>query len=251
MKCLKIYLQIALAIVLPGCQDGDMGLSGATGSNGAAGTTGLTSLVVQTSLETGDANCPAGGVMFQSGLDADSNGVLSTLEANATEFACSPNSRRNFNRVATYAVCQQIEANCDTDTETVAEIPAVSEDGLTVMYTDSPGDQIGFVDMSDPTAPTGMGLFTLVGEPTSVAVAGDFVLVGANTSTDFIITSGTLEVIDIASQTLLRSINLGGQPDSVAVSLDGNFALVAIENERNEDLGDGAPHKDPQDLLLW
>lgn len=34
-------------------------------------------------------------------------------------------------------------------------------------------------------------------------------------------------------------MDLGGQPDSIAVSPDGNYAVIAIENERDEDLGDG------------
>jgi hypothetical protein len=35
------------------------------------------------------------------------------------------------------------------------------------------------------------------------------------------------------------SCDLGGQPDSVAVAPDGSFVAVAIENERDEDAGDG------------
>jgi DNA-binding beta-propeller fold protein YncE len=38
---------------------------------------------------------------------------------------------------------------------------------------------------------------------------------------------------------VLASCDLGGQPDSVAVAPDGSFVAVAIENERDEDLGDG------------
>src|SRR3546814_21186714 len=41
--------------------------------------------------------------------------------------------------------------------------------------------------------------------------------------------------------TLFRSrCDLGGQPDSTAVAPDGSFVAVAIENERDEDLNDGA-----------
>ena len=253
MQFQKICLPIALAIVLSGCEDGNDGAAGAAGTagaTGATGTAGLTSLLTQTSLEPGNSSCPAGGIMIQSGLDADADGTLASAEITSTEFVCSPNTDRNFNRIATYAVCHQIEANCDTDTETVAEISAVSEDGLTVIYTDSPGNQIGFVDITDPTTPTGLGLLGVGGEPTSVAVAGDFVLVGSNTSTDFINTSGSLEVINIATQTVVRSINLGGQPDSVAVSPDGAFAAVIIENERDEDLGNGAPPQLPAGFLV-
>ena len=36
---------------------------------------------------------------------------------------------------------------------------------------------------------------------------------------------------------IVRTIPLGGQPDSIAVSPDGRYAAIAIENERDEDLG--------------
>ena len=37
----------------------------------------------------------------------------------------------------------------------------------------------------------------------------------------------------------MQSCDLGGQPDSVAISPDGKLVAVAIENERDEDLNDG------------
>ena len=48
-----------------------------------------------------------------------------------------------FNRVATYHVCEQLEPTCNIDTETVAEIAAVSKDGNTVVYTDGPMEALG------------------------------------------------------------------------------------------------------------
>ena len=44
----------------------------------------------------------------------------------------------------------------------------------------------------------------------------------------------------LPARPLPRVCDLGGQPDSVAVSPDGTLAAVAIENERDEDLNDGA-----------
>ena len=43
-----------------------------------------------------------------------------------------------FNRVASFYVCTQLDPTCNTNTETVAEIVAVTEDGYTAVYTDSP-----------------------------------------------------------------------------------------------------------------
>ncbi len=41
------------------------------------------------------------------------------------------------------------------------------------------------------------------------------------------------------TRTIVKEIALDGQPDSVAVSPNGRYAAIAIESERNEDVGDG------------
>jgi len=159
-------------------------------------------------------------------------------------------AERSFNRIASFLVCSQLDPTCNDDTETASEIVAASEDGNTLIYTDSPLEAVGFVDLTTPAAPAGLGTLALGGEPTSVAVAGPYALIGVNTSEDFVNTSGDLEVLDIASQTIVRTIPLGGQPDAVAVSPDGSFAAIAIENERDEDLGDGAPPQFPPGFVV-
>jgi hypothetical protein len=156
----------------------------------------------------------------------------------------------NFNRVASFLVCEQIDENCNTDTETVAEIVAVSKDHNTLIYTDSAQEQLGFVDITTSNSPIASGIFALNGEPTSVAVKDGYALAAVNTSEDFINVSGELAVINIANRSLARTIDLGGQPDSVAVSPDGNYALVVIENERDEDLDDGTPPQLPAGKLV-
>ena len=121
---------------------------------------------------------------------------------------------------------------------------------MTLIYTDSPAERIGFVDITDPSKPSVLGVLGLVGEPTSVAVKEGYALVGVNTAQDFINVSGSLDVIDIASRSTIRSIDVGGQPDSVAVSPDGSYAVVVIENQRDEDLGDGAPPQLPAGYIV-
>ena len=49
---------------------------------------------------------------------------------------------------------------------------------------------------------------------------------------------------------LHRTIDLGGQPDSVVVSPDGAYAAIAIENERDEDLNDGKIPQLPAGVLV-
>lgn len=170
--------------------------------------------------------------------------------------ACKHEQEMNFNRIASYPVCQLIDSNCDTDAETAPEIVAATSDGMTLVFSDSPQERIGFVDISDPTSPAGIGTTDVGGEPTSVAVKGDFALVGVNTSffaedpagpsdpddeDGDLQASGSMKVVDIDSGAVVRALDVGGQPDSIAVSPDGNYVAIAIENERNEDhftLGD-------------
>ncbi len=144
----------------------------------------------------------------------------------------------NFRRIATFPIYQNLDLeNGDQhEDETVAEIIAASEDGQTLIYTDSEKERLGFIDISSPANPTAAGFIDLDGEPTSVTVKGGYALVGVNTSASFTEPSGELVVIDIESRSVVRIFDMGGQPDSTAVSPDGRFAAVVIENERDEDV---------------
>lgn len=148
----------------------------------------------------------------------------------------NPQASHYFNRVASFAVCQQLDDTCNTDTETSAEIVAATADGNTLVYTDSPAKQIGLVDISDAKNPKKKGTFAIGGEPTSVYIKGNYALVGVNTSASYTQPAGVLKVVDISgTPKVVASIDLKGQPDSVAISPDGKYAAVAIENERDED----------------
>lgn len=156
-----------------------------------------------------------------------------------------------FNRIAVFSVAENLPADMDPATETSAEIIAASEDGNTLIYSDSPLGALGFVDITDMKAPAALGITTLEGEPTSVAVSGEKALVGVNTSESYTAPSGFLGVVDIASRTLESQCDLGGQPDSVAVSPDGSIVAIAIENERDEELNDGEiPQMPAGDLVI-
>ncbi|CAA0078488.1 Uncharacterised protein [BD1-7 clade bacterium] len=228
---------------IPG-KDGASGTDGATGQDGASGQNGIPALVKQTPLSNGHIQCAEGGLMVESGIDTNTNNTLDSNEIQNTSFICNQNTQTYFKRIATYPVCMQLDDTCDTDDETVAEIAAASEDGNLVFYTDGGQSSIGGIDITDPANPKGFGIFNVGGEPTSVAVSGDYVLAGVNTSESFTTPSGRLLVgalpagvpSDANPINIERAIELGGQPDSVAVSKDGRFAVVVIENERDEDL---------------
>jgi DNA-binding beta-propeller fold protein YncE len=148
-----------------------------------------------------------------------------------------------FERISTFVVCENTSCDRDVVEETVAEITAVTTDGRTLIYTDSPQESIGFVDITDPHKPKGLGTVKLEGEPTSVSIAGRYALVGVNTSASFVSPSGHVAVFDaaacvasIAGCSPIVKLDVQGQPDSVAVSPDGHYAAVAVENERDEDI---------------
>ncbi|WHA40119.1 esterase-like activity of phytase family protein [Agrobacterium larrymoorei] len=155
-----------------------------------------------------------------------------------------------FNRISSFPVALNLPSDKDQKTVTSAEIVTASEDGNTLIYSDSPLGGIGFIDIKDAKAPKALGALMMDGEPTSVAVAGTKVLAGVNTSESYVKPSGKLVTVDIANRKIEASCDLGGQPDSVAISPDKSFAAIAIENERDEKVNDGALPQAPAGFLV-
>ena len=145
----------------------------------------------------------------------------------------------SFNRIASFGVIHNLPEGTEQSQETSPEIIAASEDGNTLVYSDSPFEALGFVDITDAKKPVAGGIVKLDGEPTSVAITGQTVLAGVNTSESYSKPSGYLLALGLKERDELVRCDLGGQPDSVAVSKDGRYVAVAIENERDEDLNDG------------
>jgi len=145
----------------------------------------------------------------------------------------------NFNRIASFATPTNMAAGEDTKRETSPEIITATADGMTLVYTDSPLESLGLIDLTDPAAPKPLGNIALGGEPTSVSLIGNNAFVGVNTSESYVKPSGLMKVIDITTKQQVASCDIGGQPDSVAVAKDGSFVVIAVENERDEDLNDG------------
>ena len=90
----KTLVASTFALFLVACSgdDGRDGTDGSSGANGQAGEDGLTSLVNQTVLDAGDANCPTGGTQIDSGIDSNSNGVLDADEVEQTSYVCNGES---------------------------------------------------------------------------------------------------------------------------------------------------------------
>ncbi len=184
-------------------------------------------------LPTGDPDCFQGGTRTDSGPDTNGDGALNDGEVESSTFDCATtqaNESLNFTRIATFPVCLQQDATCDTDVIRRAEILDVSGDGNTLIYTDAPREAIGFVDISNALSPQAAGTRDLPGIPTSLAIKEGFAIVAVDRPETSGASNGSLEIVNLNTRVIARSISIAGNPDSVAVSPDGTRALVAVEN---------------------
>ena len=124
----------------------------------------------------------------------------------------------------------------------VAEIIAATPDGQTVVYTNAGDRQIGFLDIRNPRAPQMAGTVDVSrwGEPTAVAVTpnGRYALVTVLDDESEIAEQqpGTLVFVDLRTQAIAAALSLDGiGPDNLAVTPDGTKAIIAIEDEEDED----------------
>ena len=154
----------------------------------------------------------------------------------------------NFNRIASFAT--PANNGEQSNEESSAEIIAASADGMTLIYTDSPLGVVGMIDITDPANPKPKGNLDVGGEPTSVTVVGNTAFVAVNTSEDYLHPSGKLVSVDLATGLTINTCDLGGQPDSTAHDDAGSFIAIAIENERDEDAGDGRVGQLPAGYLV-
>lgn len=179
-----------------------------------------------------------------------SSGPAGSLQPGNPGNPGTPDAQSTFERTVTYPVYENRPDGEDKSAETVAEISTVSKDGKTLIHTDALAQRIGFIDISDPNAPKGLGTLDLKAqghakdEPTSVAVYGDYLLVVIDeTAGDFANPKGRVDIVRISDRTRVSSIDLKGQPDSIAISPAGApgkpTAAIAMENQRDEDLNDG------------
>lgn len=140
----------------------------------------------------------------------------------------------DFKRTAIWPVYTSLPAGEKRDSETAAEIIAKARGGELLIFTDSPRGEIGFLDIKDPAAPKSLGKLAMGGEPTSVAVKGDIALVAVNSSKNFVEPSGHVAAVRLSDRSIVARCDVKGQPDAVAVSPDGRFLAIAVENERDE-----------------
>jgi hypothetical protein len=145
-----------------------------------------------------------------------------------------------FNRVATFEAHRNVPAGRNASKKSVAEIVAVSADGMTLAYTDGEQMGIGLIDIRNPAQPKPAGFLPVEGEPTSVTIAHGKVLAAVNSTKDFTQPTGHLAVFDLASRKAQGTCPLFGQPDSIALDKGGRHAVIVMENERDEKFNKGA-----------
>jgi len=162
--------------------------------------------------------------------------------------ALSASAAEHFDRIASFPITSNLPKDGDQKAETVAEIITASEDGKLLIYTDSPRKALGFIDITDPANPKAGGLLAVGGEPTSVKVVGPKAYVAVNTSESFTNPSGKLVTVTLADRKVTTECALPGQPDSVAAN--AGILAIAIENERDEKVNDGAIPQLPAGALL-
>ncbi|RDI59185.1 esterase-like activity of phytase family protein [Microvirga subterranea] len=170
------------------------------------------------------------------------------LAALLSATALSASAAEYFDRIASFPITANLPADADPKGETVAEIISASEDGRLLVYTDSPRKALGFIDIADAAQPKAAGMLALGGEPTSVKVVGGRAFVAVNTSESFTKPGGKLVLVDLADRSIAAECPLPGQPDSV--SANAGVLAIAIENERDEKLNDGALPQLPAGALV-
>jgi len=218
--------------------DGGSGPPGGNGLPGGGGANG-TDVLIALSLEPAGAHCASGGQRVDTGLDLDHDRVLDPAEITQTAYVCNGDHRggvAGFQRIGQFT----------GPGGPIAEIVAASPDGMTLAYTSSTARSVGFIDITDPSAPRGLGTVDVAatvghgnGEPTSVAITpnGHYAVVTVLDPTDPIHNAdpGAVVFIDLATRTIAGSVAVGVGPDSVHITPDGTRAVVAIEDEENAD----------------
>ena len=159
--------------------------------------------------------------------------IAATLFAGVSTFA-NAQVQPFFERIATIEAVKMLPADRDRTKRAIAEIVTAANDGNLLIYVDGEQNGLGFVDIVDPANPRPAGFLPLPGELTSVTARGPRAYAVADTSPNKRTPSGYLAVVDIPSRREIARCDLGGQPDAIAISPDGRFLAVAIENERDE-----------------
>jgi hypothetical protein len=147
------------------------------------------------------------------------------MVATVAAVAAKPSQTPRFERVHTHTV----------PPGATAEIASADPFGRLLVYTDSNGS-LGFLDIRPlpEAAPIELTPLPVDGEPTSVLITPDMrfvvAVVKGGSAGDRALVIRFQDALD-GTPSVLRSIPLPGEPDSIAASHNGRHLAVAIENE--------------------
>ena len=146
-----------------------------------------------------------------------------------------------FNRIASFPVAENLPVDKDKLSVSSAEIITATEDGNTLIYSDSPLGAIGFIDITDAKAPEGR---RLADDGRRADIGHLDRRQGAcrrqHPRRASVKPSGSLAIVDVATKKIEDTCDLGGQPEFDRPSTrTGTLVAIAIENERDEEVNDG------------
>ncbi|AUH33823.1 esterase-like activity of phytase family protein [Paracoccus tegillarcae] len=133
-----------------------------------------------------------------------------------------------FNRLASFPTDQNLGEGADGDQPASPDSMARTDDGATLVYSDSRRDLVGLIDIANPAAPRPAGQIATEGAPVAVTVIGSTGYVAADLTQDDEPAAGVLHSVDLAGQTVIDSCDLAGQPASLASRADGGQLAVAL-----------------------
>ena len=120
----------------------------------------------------------------------------------------------------------------NTDLSSGAEISAFDPTTKKLFITGG-NDQVGIVDLTDPTNPLVKTSLSFTNDVQSVAIHGNLLAIAEAGSTKQV--NGKIHVYKVDTEEKVTSIDAGALPDNVSFSKDGKWILSANEGEPNDD----------------
>ncbi|MCL1091178.1 choice-of-anchor I family protein [Shewanella profunda] len=228
--------------------------SGDDGATGDKGDNGLSSLVKVTALNVGDANCPAGGQRIETGLDANSNGLLDESEVDSaqTQFVCQPQTAGltteliGRHQTGVYGLSAAEIVEYHSASNRIFVVNAISGkvdiiDGSLLATSSAATEPLALNNLNklaelDVAKDVGQ---TLLGSVNSVSISGNLLAAAiergdaagnktqANGFVAFYQLTGT------EAPQFISAVEVGALPDNVVFTHDGKAVLVANEGEPN------------------
>ena len=242
---------------------GDNSAQGPAGANGADGMNGATTLV-STSTEPAGANCAAGGVRIDVGIDDNDDGVLDAGEIDHTSYVCSGEATAHDSLVSVTsepagANCtdggQRIDYGVDDDDNGVLDVGEI--DGTSYVC-DSAAGSDGRPNLLAVTAEPAGANCTSGGQRIDYGVDDDgngvlgaaeidgttYVCNGANGD------NGLRSLIAVTAEPAGANCATGGQRVEYGIDDDGNGTLDAAEVDGTTYVCNGADGTTPPQSLL-